>query len=370
MPCSKVQLHLRADRDLAARLASRLEANGLSVAWDTTLLSGDDYRLAMARQIDEAGAVVALWTQNSAGSRFLYSEAREALRGHKLIPLKTRGFPLEALPPEFQVLQTIDIDDFDGLLRALSQMGGRATAAPPDQEPHIPAPARARPGASVSLSRARIAFWSYAGVIGAVFTIVGNLDAAYKLARLARLLFGHWIEVITWVWRKIIFFRIDVLPEDAVYFTTLSLLFVNLVITSVSRDTLISRRRAHYTNMVGMLVVICVLSCVGFATKASGAPGGLISLVIDYTGLRSMPAPWPTGSREHLLLVYGFLLAAGVGLMFLVFAPIALLWQLQANPQGFANRLMRIVVGVGVVIALNYSLLLVEDQPWIKELFG
>jgi hypothetical protein len=106
------------------------------------------------------------------------------------------------------------------------------------------------PSTGLSFTSLRIGIVSYVGIAGAVFTIVGNLDAAYKVARLARILF------------------------------------------------------------IGLVVI------------------------------------------------------------FSIFQPIAWLWKLQTNPKAFSTRLVRIVAGVGLVIALNYSLLWAEQQAWIKELFG
>lgn len=367
----------RDDRAIAHELAFRLQAAGYSVFWDTNLLAGDDYRLVLSREMDAARAVIVIWTRGSVNSRLLRSEAQRAGYADKLLAVKARDLPLDELPVGLGTLHTPDLDRHDEILHAVARLVGRP---PRTGEPYAPLPAgpatspppprRGLFKTGISFSHLRIAFWSYAGVVGAVFTIVGNLDAAYKVARLARLLFEHWIDIITWVWRKIIFFRIDVLPEDAVYFTTLSLLFFNLLITSVSRDTSIVRNRSHYLNMTAMLLVICALSCVGFATKASGAAGGLINQGIAISGLRAIPAPWPADTQAHLLVIYGILLLLGVMVMFLLFVPIALLWQLQTNPQGFANRLVRIVVGVVLVIALNYSLLWAEDHPWIKEVFS
>lgn len=350
------------DRTQAAQLAEVLMSIGYSVWWDRDLLTGDDYRLVVAREMDAASAVIALLTPHSVNSRYIVSELYQARQSNKLIPVRAQGLSVSDVPVPLDTLHSVEFDDREGILRAVHQLIG-----PPGAE------ARSRrrgKGGSISATRVRIAFWSYAGVIGAVLTIVGNLDAAIRLARLARVLFENWIDIITWAWRKIIFFRIDVAAADAVYLTTLSLLFVNLVITSVSRDIQIARQRSHYLSMTAMLLVICVISCVGFATKAASAPTGLISQAIGYFGLAALPAPWPIGSTQHLLLVYSALLLFGVGVMFLLFVPIAWLWELQANPQGFANRLIRIVVGVALVAALNYTLVWIEDKPWAKPLLG
>lgn len=356
------------DQAIARSIAELLEQAGYSVWWDTSLIAGDDYRVTIAREIDRAGAVIAIWSPQSVHSNWVQDEAARGLAADKLIAVRTDA---AVEPPHgFGALHTLDAGDRSGILLAVGQ---RVSPAIPGAAPEMPARPRRRQGlAAVSARQLKLAAVSWAGIIGAVLTIVGNLDAAMKIARLAKVLFERWAEIITWIWRKIIFFRIDILPQDAVLLTTLSILFANLLITSVNRDRYMVSDGRHSANMVLMLAIICALSCWGFATKvADGGGGGLMNHWVELMGLRELYGSWLVpGSLSSLLAVYATCLLLGVVVMFLAFVPIARIWQLRINPQGFSLRLMRIVVGVAIVAGLNFLLVMTEELPWLKDVLG
>jgi len=69
-------------------------------------------------------------------------------------------------------------------------------------------------------------------------------------------------------------------------------------------------------------------------------------------------------------VVYSALLVIGVVSLFIAFLPISALFHVRSNPKAFAVRLWRIVAGVAIVVALNYTLVWLEQQPWSREIFG
>jgi formylglycine-generating enzyme required for sulfatase activity len=123
--------YVRKDRAVVARLAAELERRGYSVWWDIALLSGDDYRPEIEKELRAASAVVVAWSSGSVKSTFVRSEAGYGLRERILLPIALET-DLE-LPLEFDQLQTASFAEWvadpeetcaiDSLCRALGKKG-------------------------------------------------------------------------------------------------------------------------------------------------------------------------------------------------------------------------------------------------------
>src|SRR5262245_7938958 len=109
------------------------------------------------------------------------------------------------------------------------------------------------------------------------------------------------------------------------------------------------RRWHHLLNMLTALLVICVLSCVGFATKATGSSAGILNQVSQLLGFNTVPLPAGGSASAQPLVVYSALLVIGVVSLFIAFLPISALFHVRSNPKAFAVRLWRIVVGVAIM---------------------
>jgi hypothetical protein len=128
------------DRRLAKTLAAWLEAQGFSVWWDYNLVGGQDYREEIVGQLKSARAVIVIWTEKSASSKWVLDEADEAGREGKLVPLRAPGFHAEKAPFGYRQLQTYSIDETERILAALSRLGLPLS----DRTPPKPAPLRWR----------------------------------------------------------------------------------------------------------------------------------------------------------------------------------------------------------------------------------
>lgn len=112
----------------AARIASALENAGHSVWWDRHIHGGAEFQSEIEKAVEEADAVVVLWSGRSIKSAWVRDEAAEGRDEGKLIPVL-----LEPVKPPmgFRQFQTIDLSDrrrasgtgqVDELLRAVAKM--------------------------------------------------------------------------------------------------------------------------------------------------------------------------------------------------------------------------------------------------------
>lgn len=101
----------REDQDRARRFAEALQADGLTVWWDTELRSGEAYDQVTEQALRDARAVVVLWSTRSVGSRWVRAEATLADRNRTLVPAMIE--PCER-PIMFELTQTADLTAWDG----------------------------------------------------------------------------------------------------------------------------------------------------------------------------------------------------------------------------------------------------------------
>ena len=107
------------DREVAAALATKLASRGYSVWWDHELVGGAQFRDVIVSQLRQAKHVLVIWSLQSVGSKWVIDEAEEAQVLGKLIPIKTRGLPVSLIPFGFRQAQTVELDNFDTIVRAI-----------------------------------------------------------------------------------------------------------------------------------------------------------------------------------------------------------------------------------------------------------
>jgi TIR domain len=98
--------YAREDLAAAQKLATLLEANGLTVWWDRRLVAGDAINATIERAIDGAKAVIVLWSPHSIGSRWVNGEAETAAEAGKLLPVKIAEC---RMPLNFRTLHTPEV---------------------------------------------------------------------------------------------------------------------------------------------------------------------------------------------------------------------------------------------------------------------
>ena len=66
------------DRSRLRPFVAALEAEGFTVWWDNEITPGETFRKAIRDELDKAGAVIVIWTPQSAQSNWVISEVNRA----------------------------------------------------------------------------------------------------------------------------------------------------------------------------------------------------------------------------------------------------------------------------------------------------
>lgn len=103
--------YARADRDVAERLATALEAAGYSVWWDRHIAGGSEFALDIERELADSDVVLVAWSAAARASSWVKDEATVGQESGKLVPLVLDAH----LPPlGFRQYHAIDFSAWDG----------------------------------------------------------------------------------------------------------------------------------------------------------------------------------------------------------------------------------------------------------------
>jgi len=125
----------REDRDRVEPFAHALEHEGFSVWWDADLLIGSSYASSIKSQLNEARAVIPVWTNLSVQSEWVQEEATQGKRRGVLFPIR---FDNVDPPIGFTMVETADLSSWRAddrhhpeWSRLLEQLRARVTSASP-----------------------------------------------------------------------------------------------------------------------------------------------------------------------------------------------------------------------------------------------
>lgn len=113
------------NRELAAALAGKLSSRGYSVWWDHELVGGSEFREVIHRELRSSQYSMVIWTPQSVRSKWVIDEAEEAQRLGKLVPVKADSITDSELPLGMRGIQTLNISDMDGIIRAIRNLNIR-----------------------------------------------------------------------------------------------------------------------------------------------------------------------------------------------------------------------------------------------------
>lgn len=101
----------RTDEAAARRIITFLENEGLRVWWDGMLGAGEVYIRTTEQALEQASAVLVLWSARSADSNWVRDEAQSGRETDRLVPVSIDG----TQPPlGFRQFQSVDLSDWDG----------------------------------------------------------------------------------------------------------------------------------------------------------------------------------------------------------------------------------------------------------------
>ncbi|NUS37567.1 MAG: TIR domain-containing protein [Lysobacter sp.] len=127
--------YARGDKARVAPLVAAVEAQGWSVWWDPEISPGQEFDDQIDVEIDQAKAVLVVWTPLAVASRWVRGEAREAAERGILVPVR---FEQARLPIDVRAIHTTDMDGWGDdphspqvqeFLRALATTIARTDAA-------------------------------------------------------------------------------------------------------------------------------------------------------------------------------------------------------------------------------------------------
>ena len=83
----------RDDRSVARSFAEGFEREGFSVWWDQALNPGEAFDQVTEQALEDAKAVVVLWSKASVNSRWVRAEATQASANNRLLPVMIEDSP-------------------------------------------------------------------------------------------------------------------------------------------------------------------------------------------------------------------------------------------------------------------------------------
>lgn len=351
------------DRDEARLIAAFLEAEGYSVWWDTSLLSGENFRKAIMTELGRARATIVLWTESSVHSDWVQSEAGRAHADRKLIPLKARSISYKDIPPPFDTMHTENAADHEKILAAIT-----AQLAKPDAQPSA---------FEKFTKRARFELLSWFGIVGATISLVANLQAVLTFAKWLRNLLDSWTLAFRFIWQQILFFLPKVYGSDAITLTLIAFAAINMLVCL--RKTHV--QRAGRGTFLAITPAACLIILIFFFGLLRLSEGETRSDQGYYTGFLELYVfsdfiHYLLFSLDEVSRFVGFLVKIPIALTFLVLiplSPVVLLYlilrtfaQVRLSARALSVRLWRILAGIGLLLAVNYLMLWLEQQPWLR----
>jgi TIR domain len=352
----------KTDHEEARLLAAYLEAEGYSVWWDTSLKSGEQFRKVIMTELGRARAVIVIWTENSIESDWVQSEAGRAHADRKLIPVKSKSLQYKDIPPPFDNMHIENTGQRENILGAVVAQ----LAKPESQVSAI---------GQIS-KKARYHFLSWLGIAGAAITLASNLQGMLTLARLTRRLFESWGEVFQALWSYVLFFVPKVYGTDAMLLTLFSFALMNMALCLRRKSGEVFSKVAVLKALVPALIVLVILTIgmLGFddIEQRDQAYGYFIRTVGYVTsGLIAFVNDLPDGIIRKLVgAVYllFFFLVVPLAPIVLAYAAVRFSTPMRLDWSALASRLWRIVGLIGILLALNYFSLWLEQQRWLGEL--
>ena len=271
----------------------------------------------------------------------------------KLIPVKTAAIGYDQIPPPFNVLDTSNVEDRPRLVEAV-----QAKLARPSVEPGRLFRARAK---------TRQELLSWCGIIGAVLTVTANLSGLANVAQWAKWLFAHWLDVVSWFWKTLLFFLPQLTADDTSLLAIVLFLSINIAACLRPGRATNSFWEAFGCLLVGGLIVGSIyVSAFDRVMSGPYGPSGTIfdwlwiKAIAPFLGIDTTHVFFPEGALSKVLAASLVVLAVGTTCL-LVAGSVILRWlAIHIDTKALLDRLLRIAVGVAILAGLSWGYELAE----------
>lgn len=132
----------REEQAIAKKLVDALKTRGYQVWWDQNLLPGAEYIHETNAILQQASAVIVLWSKLSINSNWVIAEANAAQSQRKLLPISIDSLQATDLPAPFNVIHTYQFDSqqvqpdaalMSSLIQAIDRIKAKQNADPQDE---------------------------------------------------------------------------------------------------------------------------------------------------------------------------------------------------------------------------------------------
>lgn len=124
-------------RELTKALVARLEAEHYPVWWDYALEAWGPYEIQIRQALQDAGAVIVIWSAGAARSPdWVRAEVERARHARKLVNVRAPDFPLDEVPSPYNAvdhIHTLDLVDLGPILKSVDTVW--RGAVPTDVKP-------------------------------------------------------------------------------------------------------------------------------------------------------------------------------------------------------------------------------------------
>lgn len=116
--------YAKEDRTLADSLAHDLQTEGFSVWWDRELEPGNDISGIISHELDQANAVLVIWTRNSVRKGWVIAEAKRAKEGRRdrYVAVRKSDLDPNGLPLPFNNYVVVGIGNREVWLATIRQL--------------------------------------------------------------------------------------------------------------------------------------------------------------------------------------------------------------------------------------------------------
>lgn len=239
----------RRDRSHAVKLSAFLEAQGYSTWWDRDLDAAATYRDQIMRELQQARAVVVVWSKHSTESDFVRAEASQAYQQKKLVPVRTDEIAYESIPLPFGELHTPNASDETVVLQAIQRLLA------------LPVPTLSRADAFLKAARYEVILW--AAIVMGALTLASNLQAFLNLSIGSRWIVTNWVSLLQRLWSALLFFLdVRISGYDAAFLTIFALVAISIAqsCTFANGQAAVGFQRRRYLYVALLIVGGILLS--------------------------------------------------------------------------------------------------------------